>query len=103
VCVNPAEFLYAMAQEFRAVYVSKSVNPVLFVTMKVIEAQPGGVDVPGYKRGDVIPLRRWVDPALINSIWTYVPPKGIPRPRVRMFKADPRVEAGKSDNPYGGG
>lgn len=94
VCVNPAEFLYAMAQLYSLVLAGKKPAKCLLVAMKVIEGQPGGITAPGPaapprgpRRGppsrppagplrrQQVSLRHWVDPGLINAVWNYVPPR----------------------------
>jgi len=96
VYVNPAEFLYAMAQVFQGIHFNKKPSSALLVAMKVVEAQPGGLLISppafggeekklGAFLGQQLYFRHKIDPSMINATWNYMPPKGVGKPPFRTF------------------
>ena len=82
--LNAAEFLYALAQEYRLTNIGKP-GPVMAISMKIIKDQPCGLITPyssvGYKGAMVGQYHRlegfiWrarVSKTLLNKAWTYKP------------------------------
>jgi len=83
--VNPAEFLYALAQEYRVLYVVGSPGPVIMTSMKLIKDQVCKLIMPStpfYHYGTMIGewtqlegfiWRAYLSPEDINAAWTYIP------------------------------
>jgi len=82
--VNPAEMLYAMAQAYKGICKTIELKEILFASMKIVEEQPSGImrlAERGAKTIAVHPrqiiMRHYVDPALINIVWSYTPPRKV--------------------------
>jgi len=89
--VNSAEFLYALAQEYRMLYLKNKLMPAAMVSMKVIEAQPGGVKSPPDPEnitrglGSYWARRGLVSPLRISADWTALFPNKKERERMRFM------------------
>jgi hypothetical protein len=85
VVVNPAEFLYAMAQEYRAIVLKGKPVRAMMVSTTICNSQDGGnrLDraeigaIIGAKQDEIMSaFRHPIDPETIDHDWTYRPPRG---------------------------
>jgi hypothetical protein len=71
VAVNPAEFLYALAQEYRSLAVRGKPNDVVLVSMKVTSEQTCRLLLPqGGNRFEGFIHRGYLSPDVLNAAWT---------------------------------
>lgn len=85
VVVNPAEFLYAMAQEYRGINLNGKPVRAMMVSTTICNSQEGGTlqdrvelgAIRGARQGELMSAFRLpINPQTINHDWTYVPPRG---------------------------
>ena len=85
VMVNPAEFLYAMAQEYRAIHLKGMPVRAMMVSTTICNSQNGGnmLDraeigaITSPEQNEVMSAFRWpISAQVINHDWTYRPPRG---------------------------
>jgi hypothetical protein len=71
VALNPAEFLYGLAQEFRALHERGAPNDVVLVSMKLTPGQTCRLILPdGGERFDTFIWRKALTDEEINAAWT---------------------------------